>query len=1596
MEQASHAGRERSRHPLLAELDGGRARDAADLLPILDQALTLAGAPAGGAPSPFELDEAVLRALLDTDTPDAVLERLDLQALAGLAERVDRRLAEAGATLPEPLRRAAWDLLDLVRRSSVLRRIVAEGSTAAWAERILRLVDRSGLTVGPLFRRRAETYGSKALFEIPSPGGGRTLNWRQAAARVDVLGRGLLSLQKDGEPLRVAILSENRVEMALVDLACLTSGIVNVLIPANATESDVGYMLGHSGAQVVAVASREQLRKIRAVRDTLPRLAHVVALDSAAAAESGVLTLDALAARSAEVPGAEQVRRSEAVTTDELATIMYTSGTTGMPKGIQFSQRNLVYKRFCRALAIPEIGEGDVFLCYLPLYHTFGRFLEMLGCVFWGATYCFLDNPSVEALVQGMRRWRPSVFISVPKKWIQLHEVIAQATDVEGAPHEEILEAVRQTTGGRLRWGLSAAGHLNAEIFRFFQRYGVELMSGFGMTEATGGITMTPPGTYKDDSLGCALPGVELKIAEDGELLVRGPYVMLGYLDPPDGEPSFDAEGWLHTGDLMEMDTDGFIRLVDRKKEIYKNIKGETIAPQRVENLFRDFESVNRIFLVGDHREYNTALIHPNLEFGQADLRSMSRQELKAFYRSLVVSVNKFLSPYERIVDFAMIERDLDPERGELTPKGTPRRKVVERNFADVIRLLYRRAHLRLGGVNLTFPNWLFQALGLTSQDLQVGEETVALPTGGAPLLVRRATDTTTQVGSCLYTHPRGDLNLGVLLTTPRLWLGNEALVEFAPLELQARERPGRAADGIEWKGRVEPYPRDPALLGRVRGAAARTGFDLMDLHAAGLLLGSDDDEVTGAAVRLLERVLVEEEDGALAEPARLLLGRAATSRRLALRRRAFRVLVPAERESRFAATLQRFLDGAALILDAETTSAICERTLPDSKFNAFLAAARRACDEPRAERTWERRAASLLRFLAVYGAGHPTRFRQLRAFFVHTTLFAERDAIRREATAAMRTLEEGFRHWLGPSVRIAVDPETGQEYRWEDVVSFDDAVSAEDRGRLLDAIQNTPLLREATFLFASAAVRLNDVPPGGVWIRLLGSRHGKSVYRVTLQTRFQGAYDLAVNVNHGLDPAQVQEEICWLILCGEAGDRGPLVEDFGGFWPDYDLWSEEFIAGETLDRALRRLARKSTDDDDRLRQMWTFLAWSALAAYVDFWNRTGRRWELADAGLTNVIAPTHDYHTGARIVSLSARRPFTGLIPMVRSFMEEFVRPVEERFPALAGIVGWDVPYSSVLEVVGEDEGLRLFAESLERRQGDGELRSALEAYLATVKLRGFLPMRLFFAAKRYRRWARLSDDATPAARARTLQELWDTYGLRHLSATYPEARVRFFRETVFQDTSPQLAQGLEEIIAKLRRGQIVGDALVDALADLRSHLDLEQAEDYFLARLSYPHLRPEDAASFIQTDFGGRHQSEMVVTLEDEDGNLFQVRHALNPKEVGRLYRLFLAAKLDVVFRPEHQYLVALSDRGQIIAGIYYEVDEAGRSAHLEKIVVAERYRQRGVADGLMKEFFNRLKAAGIRTVTTGFFRPEYFYGYGFSIEKRYAGLVKNLEQE
>ena len=341
-----------------------------------------------------------------------------------------------------------------------------------------------------------------------------------------------------------------------------------------------------------------------------------------------------------------------------------------------------------------------------------------MGSIFWGATYTFAESPAFNSLLKDFSIISPTVFISIPKRWVQIYDSINDSIDLDLSSEEEINKKLKNITGGNLKWGLSAAGYLDPDIFLFFQENKIELISGYGMTEATGGITMTPPREYIANSVGRSLPGIELKIEDDGELCMKGPYVSSGFYKIKDSE-SF-KDGWFYSGDIFKKEN-GYYFIVDRKKDIYKNSRGQTIAPQKIENLFQDFDLVQSVFLVGDGKEYNTVLIYPNRSNDEYNLEDMNDNQIHEIFSAMLISINGFLSPFERIVNFSIIARDFSIDKGELTQKGTYKRKNVIKNFSTAISSMYKKNYLSLynDDKEIKFPNWLIREIGTIKTNIK-------------------------------------------------------------------------------------------------------------------------------------------------------------------------------------------------------------------------------------------------------------------------------------------------------------------------------------------------------------------------------------------------------------------------------------------------------------------------------------------------------------------------------------------------------------------------------------------------------------------------------------------------------------------------------------------------------------------------------------------------------------------------------------------------------------------------------------------------------------------------------------------------------------
>jgi len=419
------------------------------------------------------------------------------------------------------------------------------------------------------------------------------------------------------------------------------------------------------------------------------------------------------------------------------------------------------------------------------------------------------------------------------------------------------------------------------------------------------------------------------------------------------------------------------------------------------------------------------------------------------------------------------------------------------------------------------------------------------------------------------------------------------------------------------------------------------------------------------------------------------------------------------------------------------------------------------------------------------------------------------------------------------------------------------------------------------------------------------------------------------------------------------------------------------------------RLVRQG--ETRRLGLIWPFMAWNALEGHVRFWDRTGRRVALREPFPAAFIVPAHDYQAGARLVSVSDRSPCATLDELLDRFQASFVDRITASRPELLGVVDDGLLLSAVLEALGGDRGGALLASAAQ----ESRRAVAIETFLERLRREGFTPQRVWFAVRRYRRWLEVNPAATVEARGKMLGELWGTYRLAEVEEAWPDTRLRFYRQTVFEGARPELAAALDRLMAQARTLPRGGLDLGAQVAVLRAALSPTAEEDYVLARMTYRYLAPGDEVALISMPSGGRYVTEVVASLTDAEGSRFTVRGPISPREVARLLHLFHDANLPVRFTADHEFLVCLDAQGAPIGGLFYR-QVGPELADLEKLVVARRYRGEGVADGLMREFFRRLRGRGVRRLETGYFQPEYLSRYGFRTDPTSGGLVRSLESD
>jgi long-chain acyl-CoA synthetase len=587
-----------------------------------------------------------------------------------------------------------------------------------------------------LFFEAVERFSTKrAALRYKAGGTWRDITHQELALRVRHAALGLYECGiRPGD--RVAIYAANRPEWAVADFACLTARCPDVAIYPTLPAHQIEYLLQDSGAAAIFVGGQDQYRELQQVRDRLPQLRTVVTFEGGEERGEAIPFQQLVrlgAAAEAKYPSYRE--DALAVAPEELATLIYTSGTTGEPKGVMLTHGN-----FCAnvtaALAVLPIGPTDSCLSFLPLSHSFERMAGHYTMLHAGATINYAE--SWERVAENLREVRPTVVLSVPRLYEKIYARVLEQALAGGTVKRRIFFWARQTggayadcllagrrvpwklalayaladrlvfrklrqrTGGRIRFFVSGGAPLAPEIARFFMAAGLPILEGYGLTETSPVVAVNRLHAVKIGTVGQPLPGVEVKIAHDGEILVRGPNVMRGYYGKPQATAEvLDAEGWLHTGDIGELDADGFLKITDRKKDLIVTAGGKKIAPQPLENLVRSNPLFKNAVLLGDKRKYPILLVVPDLEAlkAWAAARGLPTGDPETFLRQpdVVAKVEReAMLPLRDLASFEMpkkvliLKDDFTVERGELTPTLKVKRAVVEQHYRDLIEAAYR------------------------------------------------------------------------------------------------------------------------------------------------------------------------------------------------------------------------------------------------------------------------------------------------------------------------------------------------------------------------------------------------------------------------------------------------------------------------------------------------------------------------------------------------------------------------------------------------------------------------------------------------------------------------------------------------------------------------------------------------------------------------------------------------------------------------------------------------------------------------------------------------------------------------------------------
>jgi len=1486
--------------------------------------------------------------------------------------------------------RKFWlDFLDQTKKPAFLQALGSEEMRNRWAELVFLILRKINYTLLDMLIQRVGEHPEKILFKDMS--GPVSIDWTYEQIYRHILEIATVFLQTSDNPPRVAIFSDNCLEGACADLACLCHDIFVSPLSTHFNFDILLHIFDQLNITVAVADSRERLTLLQTLQQKTKIPFEIFSLLPEARNTPGIKYLPEECKKRdlKEIEGVLSKRTLTAL--NQVATTMFTSGSTGLPKGVSFSIYNIVSKRFARAAALPQAGE-EVFLCYLPLFHTFGRFLEMTGAIFWNGTYVFAGNTSAETLLSLFPKINPSGFISIPLRWQELFEKCQEKIQHIESP-ELREETVREVVGSRLSWGLSAAGYLDPQVFRFFNQYGIQLCSGFGMTEATGGITMTPPGNYRDYTVGIPLPGVYTRLTSESELQLSGHYIAayLEHAGPGDMIP-YPVSGltgpWLSTGDVFRIYPDGYYEIIDRVKDIYKNNRGQTVAPQVIEKKFYKVPGIKSTFLVGDNRPYNVLLIAPDRN--DQIFMSIEGENLTEYFHQIVMAANTDVAPYERVVNFTLLDRDFSSEKGEITPKGSYNRKTIEANFHDLIESLYSSNFItiRLPELTLTIPRWFFRDLGILETDILLEKKSLFNRRSKKRLTFINNENGTVQLGDLKYKISSDTLDLGIFIRQPLLWVGNPELIAFCPVregwDLPFPQISVHILTSTENNYQESGFPpaksiRDPKLS------------EINQLIMRSLFLGS---EVSEKAILELGQIF-SSADQRLANVIKHRLEALAYHPKEEIRALAYRILLLKTPDPERETYMSPFIESGLSFLNEKSIREIAGSNFGKHRLDALkqrLYWYRTNLVWP-AKRRNQRQFAAVLEMLFDFAAQHLEYYVSVRSELSRWILFKDDPFLSKKAESCFYKLAGVFEKSMQERFPLH-SPKT-----WNSKLVFELGISEEERTRIMHILQSTTFLQESIFLtFNELNFDLKKVPSKGIWILRMQAFKAFKHYRLSINTRKGKHFDLHMVLNENPEFIPKPDTFYW--LASLAGfPYGPAVAPFmGSSRPNLGVLTTQYIGGLTAWDKIREFSEIHRSAGYIRPNAWKKVFIKAFTVIFRAWHHSGYQIVPGVISPANVVVPEMDFRESAVILSITGWSKYKNTLSLIGPVLQEFYCRTTALYPWCKKQLKTSWIFDACIEALGKDEASSFLGNLLTDLKGNPfvcfentDLSGDLSSYLESKQLNYHLPLALSNAIDLYLEWNRMNPDTTPAAKEQTLIEFMELYKLQG----YPELiRYYFYRHSYFCDSVKEVKQAFDALLESMKININVLPIQLLELSELQSVI--MQAEDKnIFSRMVFPRLQRDHNIDFLKV--GERMKEHVVIriNLTDKRGVRYTQREPVEPREIGQLYQLFFRENYPKEISEMDHHIVVADENDKIIGGLTWRFLDP-KHVLLDGIVVTSSLQGKGIGSAMIQNFFTNMAARGVKIVKAHFLFGNYYMKHYFEVDQKWGALIKVLGEE